>query len=162
MISSTAEYALRAIVHLATYRRESETSQHIAEKTKVPPGYMSKVLQDLARAGIVNSQRGPKGGFTLAREPEEITILDVMTAVDPIRRIRTCPLGLPQHGTRLCALHQRLDDAMAYIEDLFANSRISDLMKPSRAGTRCLFPTVERRPAREAAGGRSPPRRTRK
>lgn len=161
MISSTAEYALRAIVHLATCpptRGEPLTSQRIAEKTKVPAGYMSKVLQDLARAGIVHSQRGPNGGFTLARGPEEITILDVMNAVDPIKRILICPLGLPEHGTKLCALHQRLDDAIAHVEELFANSRISDMMKPSRAGTRCMFPTVEGAAVR-SIGPKAPTRR---
>jgi Rrf2 family transcriptional regulator, nitric oxide-sensitive transcriptional repressor len=157
MISSTAEYALRAMVYLATHREKAETAQVIAENTKVPAGYMSKVLQDLARAEIVNSQRGPHGGFTLARSADDITILDVMNAVDPIKRIRTCPLALPEHGTRLCSLHQRLDDAIAHIEDVFAHSRISDMLKPSRSGSRCVFPTVKGGPvATPAKRGRRP------
>lgn len=143
MISSTAEYALRAIVFLATQGQSAETSQQIAQSTRVPPGYMSKVLQDLARAGILTSQRGPRGGFTLARSPDNITILDVINAVDPFKRITKCPLGLPEHGTRLCALHQRLDDALAHIENLFATSRISDMLRPRQAASRCVFPTVK-------------------
>lgn len=142
MISNTAEYALRAVVHLATRPSAAETAQQIAAATKVPPGYMSKVLQDLAKAGVVLSQRGPRGGFTLARPPEQTSVLDVINAVDPIKRIRACPLGLPEHGTKLCALHQRLDDAMAYVEQVFAESNMADLLKPSRSGSRCVFPTI--------------------
>ena len=143
MISNTAEYALRAIVHLATRAGTAHTAQQIAAITKVPPGYLSKVLQDLAKAGVVISQRGPNGGFTLARSPEAISVLEVINAVDPIQRIRTCPLGLPEHGTKLCTLHQRLDDAMAYVEQMFGNSTMADMLKPSRSGSRCIFPTVE-------------------
>ncbi len=143
MISSTAEYALRAIVHLATRSEKAQTAQQIAEITRVPSGYLSKVLQDLAKARIVLSQRGPNGGFTLSRPPEEISILEVINAVDPIQRIHACPLGLPEHGTKLCALHQRLDDAMSYVEQMFRDSTMADMMKPSRSGSRCIFPTVE-------------------
>lgn len=154
MISSTAEYALRAVIHLATRPGTAETAQQIAAATKVPPGYMSKVLQDLAKAGVVLSQRGPKGGFTLARPPERTSVLDVINAVDPIKRIRTCPLGLPEHGTKLCALHQRLDDAMAYVEQVFADSSMADLLKPSRSGSRCVFPTLEGKAAAAPARAR--------
>jgi Rrf2 family protein len=60
----------------------------------VPAGYLSKVLQSLGRAQLVNSQRGLHGGFTLARAPSELTVWEVIQAVDPLQRIRSCPLGL--------------------------------------------------------------------
>ena len=65
MISQTAEYALRAIVYLAG-QELPQTTQQIAATTRVPAGYLSKVLQALARGGLVHSQRGLHGGFTLA------------------------------------------------------------------------------------------------
>jgi Rrf2 family nitric oxide-sensitive transcriptional repressor len=143
MISNTAEYALRAIVLLATKAGLAHTAQEIAVQTKVPAGYLSKVLQDLAKARIVISQRGPTGGFTLAREADQISVLEVINAVDPIQRIRSCPLGLPEHGTKLCTLHQRLDDTMAYVEKTFAQTTIADMIKPVRRDSQCVFPTVE-------------------
>ncbi len=153
MFSSTAEYALRAVVYLATQREGLSSSHAIAEATKVPQGYLSKVLKDLADAGIVNSQRGPRGGFSLAREADKLTVLEVVNAVDRIERIRTCPLGIPSHGTQLCRLHQKLDDAIALIEEAFGSSTIAEMVEPSKAGTKCIFPTVKGAKAPPASRG---------
>ena len=60
-----------------------------------------------------------------------MTILDVLNAVDPMARIKTCPLGLKSHGTKLCSLHRRVDEAMAMIEAEFAKVTISALLKDS-------------------------------
>ena len=128
MLSQTTEYALRAMVHLADQSEESLTTPQIAKATQVPVGYLAKVLGSLARAGLVRSQRGLHGGFVIALAPEQITVLDVINAVDPIQRITTCPLGLKAHGKRLCPLHKRLDNAMAQVETAFANSTLADLL----------------------------------
>ncbi len=128
MISQTAEYALRAIVYLAMNPDKSFTTQQIAVASKVPAPYLSKVLQSLVRGGLVQSQRGLGGGFNLCKSAEQINLLEILNAVDPIPRIRTCPLGLESHGTVLCALHKRLDDANAIIERTFADTTIGDLL----------------------------------
>src|SRR5687768_13132529 len=117
MISQTAEYALRAVAALAAHPDESMVTQRLSELTKVPAGYLSKVLQALGRAGLVRSHRGLGGGFALTRPPDQVTIYDVVQAVDPVQRIRTCPLGIAGHGVRLCPLHRRLDDAMKAVEE---------------------------------------------
>src|SRR5215471_9775318 len=106
MFSQTVEYALRAVVHLAAEAPEARTTDQIAVATRVPKAYLSKVLQGLSRAGVVHSQRGKGGGMTLVKAPEELTMLEVINAVEPIQRIRTCPLGLESHGARLCPLHR--------------------------------------------------------
>src|SRR3954453_6698361 len=105
MFSQTVEYALRAVVHLADRAPEPRTTGQIAEATRVPRAYLSKVLQGLARAGVVHSQRGIGGGMVLVKAPAELTLLEVVNAVEPINRIRSCPLGLPSHGRHLCPLH---------------------------------------------------------
>lgn len=128
MISKTAEYALRAMTFLAMDPETPKTVRDIAERTLVPEGYLSKVMQGLSRAGLVRSQRGLYGGFTLERAPSELSILDIVNAVDPLPRIRTCPLGLPSHGDNLCPMHQRLDDATAMVEDAFRASTLADLL----------------------------------
>jgi Rrf2 family protein len=130
MISQTAEYALRAVVCLGTAADHRPlTTQAIAEKTMVPAGYLSKVLQGLGRAGLVESQRGLKGGFVLARPMDEISVLDVINAVDPLKRIKRCPLGLVAHGAQLCPLHRRLDQAIAQVESLFEGATIAQLLE---------------------------------
>src|SRR4051812_5164973 len=111
MFSKTVEYALRAVAHLAYEAPKGRTTEQIAEATRVESAtYLSKVLQELVRKGVVKSQRGIGGGITLAKPPEELTILEVVNAVEPIERIKSCPLGLKSHGVRLCPLHRRLDD----------------------------------------------------
>ena len=142
MISQTAEYALRAIVFLAD-QGVAKTTQQIALATHVPAGYLSKVMQSLARGGLVNSQRGLHGGFTLAKKPDKLTVWEVVDAVDPIQRIRTCPLGLKSHGANLCPMHRRLDDAMAMVENAFRSSTVQELLdEPTRSKPLCDFPHV--------------------
>ena len=143
MISQTVEYALRAVAHLAQLSPAAATTAGIAKATKVPPAYLAKVLQALVRGGVVTSQRGIGGGIALAKSPTELTILEVVNAVDPIQRIRTCPLGLTSHGVHLCPLHKRLDNAMAMVEEAFRKSTLAEVLaEPSRSTPLCEFPLV--------------------
>lgn len=128
MFSQTVEYALRAVVHLASKAPDAQTTGQIAEATKVPPAYLSKVLQSLRQANVLNSQRGVGGGMSLARSPEELTILDVVNAVDPIQRIHTCPLEIPSHGTHLCPLHFRMDHAISEMEKAFRATTLAEIL----------------------------------
>jgi len=128
MISQTAEYALRAVVVLGSSGGTPLVTRQIADQTKVPSGYLSKVLQALGRAGVVQAQRGLYGGFVLARALDKLTILDVINAVDPLQRIDHCPLGLASHRSRLCALHRRLDEGIAQVEELFGSTTIAQLI----------------------------------
>lgn len=141
MISQTAEYALRAIVYLADQDETPHTTSQIAEATQVPAGYLSKVMQTMSRAGLVHSQRGLNGGFTLAHYPEELTVFDVISAVDPLKRIRQCPLRNKAHGKNLCPLHRRIDEAIAAVEESFRATTVDELLEtPRRRKQSCRFP----------------------
>lgn len=147
MFSQTAEYALRAAVCLSDSEDgRSLTAQEIAVKTQVPRDYLSKVLRELSRAGLVLAQRGKNGGFSLTRPPEHITIYDVVDAVDPIRRIRTCPLGLRAHRARLCPLHYKLDCAYATVESELRSATLAEMLT-SEVRPLCEVPE----PVQEAA-----------
>ncbi|TWT39227.1 RrF2 family transcriptional regulator [Blastopirellula retiformator] len=141
MFSQTVEYALRAVCHLAIMAPNSCTTEEIATSTKVPLAYLSKVLQGLARGGIVRSQRGIGGGMSLVKTPDQLTILEVVNAVDPIQRIHTCPLGISTHGVRLCPLHRRLDNAMKGVEEAFGGTTLAEVIaEPSESVPLCEFP----------------------
>ncbi|MBM4058364.1 MAG: Rrf2 family transcriptional regulator [Planctomycetes bacterium] len=143
MLSQTVEYALRAATYLATVPGQSRTVDQIALATHVPVAYLSKVLQQLVRTKIVASRRGAGGGFTLACPAHKLKILQVVQAVDPIKRITTCPLGLAAHGKRLCPLHRRLDDALAAMERAFAATTLAELLaEPSKSVPLCNFPAT--------------------
>jgi len=127
MFSQTTEYALRAAVWLAQ-SDGPQTTAAIADATQVPPDYLAKILRSLARAGIVHAARGPNGGFILQRAASTLNILDIVNVVDPIVRLKTCPLGISSHGSKLCPLHRKMDDALATIEQAFCSSTLADLV----------------------------------
>lgn len=127
MISSTAKYALRAIVYLAGQPDRYVNRTEISDATLVPHEYLLKVLNQLDAANFVESRRGPGGGYRLKKPAEQITSLDVVLAVDSIPRITECPLGIVEHK-KLCPLHQLLDEAARRVEEAFASAKISDLL----------------------------------
>lgn len=129
LISKTSEYALRATVYLAARQEERPASaQEIADAIRSPMGYLQKILRMLAKAGILKAQRGVGGGFSIARNLEDITILDVLRASETqIARIDRCPLGVEGHAG-LCPLHRLLDREIARIEKTFASTSIGGLL----------------------------------
>lgn len=143
MFSQTVEYALRAVCFLAQ-NPASSTTEQVATQTKVPAAYLAKVMQSLVRAGIIRSQRGVGGGVSLAKGPEELTILEVVNAVDPIQRIHSCPLELASHGVTLCPLHRRLDEALEMVEDAFRKTTLAEVLRePTTSVPLCDFPAVQ-------------------
>jgi Rrf2 family protein len=141
MFSQTVEYALRAVVHLADKAPSPRTTDQIAAVTLVPKAYLSKVLQGLCQGGIVQSRRGLGGGMVLAKPPSDLTILEVVNAVEPIGRIRECPLGLAAHGVHLCPLHKRLDKALAMVEEAFRQTTLAEILaEPTTSYPLCDFP----------------------
>jgi len=146
MLSQSGEYVLRVVVFLASEGGVPCTTHQIALATRVPEGYLAKLLQALGRAGLVHSRRGLHGGFVLTRRPDELTVYDVLAAVDPPQRIRSCPLGIESHSDRLCALHQRLDEAMAMVEEAFRKSTIADVVnEPANSRPLCPIPQTPRK-----------------
>jgi Rrf2 family protein len=109
MYSPTCQYAIRALVHLA--RREGEgpaLGRDIAAREEIPKSFLSKILHQLVVKGLVRSQKGPGGGFSLARPAAAITIADITEAVDggPVATHR-CLLGLAEcSDATACALHE--------------------------------------------------------
>ena len=143
MISQTAEYALRAVVCLAQNPDKPHTTAEIAKWTKVPEHYLSKVLLALAKHEVVYSKKGLHGGYVLAHDPENIPLLNVMNAVDPIKHINSCPLKLKTHGTNLCRLHKRLNDSIKMIEETFRTSTIATVLNdPTQSIPLCESSTL--------------------
>lgn len=143
MISQTAEYALRALAWLALYGETRAPASELAEQVQAPFDYLAKVLQQLAAAGLVEGRRGVGGGYRLAKPPSAIRLLDAVNAVTPIRRIETCPLGLSRHGSNLCPLHRKMDEAAAAVIGVLDGVTLADLIDaPEGVST----PLCEERP----------------
>lgn len=146
MFSQTVEYALRAVVCLAQADGNPLTTQQVSALTRVPASYLSKVLQLLGRAKLISATRGIGGGYVLSVRPAEISVLQVVNAIDPLKRISTCPLGLPFHSTHLCPLHARLDRVLADAEESFRSTTIAELLIDRSRST----PLCEMRPVKGA------------
>lgn len=130
MLPKTAEYALRVIVQLAeNYCQDNPpmAAPRIAELTQVPRRYIHRVLDRLIQGGFVESRLGASGGYLLIKDPSQITILDVVNAVERMQRIHECPLGLPTHQT-LCPLHAELDRAYESAESALGRVTIQGLL----------------------------------
>jgi Rrf2 family nitric oxide-sensitive transcriptional repressor len=122
MFSQTVEYALRAMVQLASDAPAASTTKEIAARTKVPSAYLAKVLQSMRRADLIHSRRGVGGGVTLARPPKDVSLLDVIDAVEPLKRAR----GKSRPSTSL--LQRTLDAALGQVRETFANVSLADML----------------------------------
>lgn len=147
MFSQTTEYAMRAMSWLALSPNELVPTTMLAEKTKVPPHYLAKVLQSLAAkeggGPLIAGRRGVRGGYKLTRPASEITLLDVVRKVAEVSRITTCPLGITGHGPNLCPLHKRVDEAARAVIDTYSSVTLQDLIStPSSAKPLCDAQTV--------------------
>jgi Rrf2 family transcriptional regulator, nitric oxide-sensitive transcriptional repressor len=144
MISQTVEYALRAVVTIAQRRGVPCTSKEISATTQVPGPYLSKLMQGLVKGGIVKSQRGLHGGFILVKDPNELTLWDIVEVVDPFQRIRSCPLGIQSHAGTLCPLHRGLDNVMATSEKMFRDMTVASMMaQPGSVSPLCDSQAVQ-------------------
>jgi Rrf2 family protein len=100
-ITRQADYALRAMLYLAKLNpNERAATSQIAEVQNIPPSFLAKIISQLSIAGLIHTSRGARGGVSLARQPEEVSILDVVEAIDgPIALNEctddpsTCPFG---------------------------------------------------------------------
>jgi Rrf2 family nitric oxide-sensitive transcriptional repressor len=142
MISRSAEYSLRAVLCVAANGDTPLTAHQIAQATRIPAGYLAKLMQTLVKARIILSQRGLNGGFVLARPPQQITLLDVVRVSDGSSRIDACPLGVKDHEKTLCPLHQRLDTVAETAERELSCCTIGDLLAAGADHLRlCTMPS---------------------
>lgn len=108
MFSQASEYALRALTELA--RAPSEDwilTGELANALDIPVHYLAKVLQTLARRGLLESQRGRQGGFRLAKPADSVTAYDVVRALDDVKALESCIMGESECGDEVaCPLHK--------------------------------------------------------
>ena len=82
-ITRQADYAIRAVLYLARLSpSQRAATSHVAQEQRIPPSFLAKIISQLSIAGLVHTSRGAHGGVSLAREPKEITLLDVVEAID--------------------------------------------------------------------------------
>lgn len=132
-ITARADYALRAVIELAAHDGEGPTSAvDIAQAQQIPKQFLDLILRDLRRAGLISSQRGTTGGFRLARDASDISLADVIRAVDgPLATVRgEAPQNLRYEGTAV-ALQLVWITLRAEIRALLENVTVEDVATSS-------------------------------
>jgi len=125
-ISEAANLALHTMILLAVEPERPLRVNRAIEVLPVSENHLAKVLQRLAHAGLVHSTRGPHGGFTLARAPAKMTLLEVYEAIEGPLAAHTCLLGKPRCGGR-CVLGDFIEKTNAAFKAKLSRTRLSDV-----------------------------------
>lgn len=135
IIKRDSDYALRALVYLAVKEGSVVSATEIASEQDIPLGFLQKLLQKCIRAGLVISHRGPQGGFTLARDPGEITVAEAVCAMQGPLVMNKCLLG--KHGCsrgNTCPLKSRWLGIEAQIADFMNSVTLKELVSEVKGG----------------------------
>jgi Rrf2 family iron-sulfur cluster assembly transcriptional regulator len=128
LLSQTGKYALRAAIFLAERGGDAVVPVgEIAEALDVPRNYLSKILNQLVRGGVLASVRGPRGGFRLAEGALELPLARILAPVDPVGD-RRCLLGRPEcTDADPCPLHARWRELAEGIDELLEGTSLGAL-----------------------------------
>jgi Rrf2 family transcriptional regulator, iron-sulfur cluster assembly transcription factor len=128
MISQTVKYALRILGHLADHPGEWIQGEQIAGATRIPANYLSKILNQLRKRGVVSSQKGWGGGFLIEEKAMEIPIAEVVELFDGKRMQDACVFGLGQCDAEdPCPLHHHWEAISKNYEAMLDAVTIRDL-----------------------------------
>lgn len=132
-LTRAADYAARVMIHLAGLPADSRASRNdLAAVTSAPLHFLGKILQSLVRSGLIHSQRGASGGFTLARAPGGITLVDVIEAIEGPLFLNSCiNPGEPCVRSASCAAHKVWAEAQTEMLAVLKRASILDLAKES-------------------------------
>ena len=127
------EYGVHGVIYLAEKDRSMVTPlSEISEAQGIPEKFLAKIFQSLSKAGIVRSHRGVRGGFTLARDPEEITIKEVLETIQgPYHLMKDAGVvqAMHKHEDGFCALRELIQIAEDRLVSVFEQHTLADLMR---------------------------------
>ena len=135
MLSNSCRYGIRAVIYLASQRSGNLKTgiKQISNDLDLPTPFLAKILQQLAKQKILSSSKGPHGGFSLLRDPHEITLLDIVNTIDGYDTFTNCVM---HKGTcvginmekKFCPLHEDYEKTRSELIRLFSNRTIYDLV----------------------------------
>lgn len=129
MLSKSCEYGLRATLYLASLDEEGYVPiSTISEELDISFPFLTKIFQKLNDADLLTSQRGPKGGVALTQPADEVTLYEIVAAIDGEDLFRECVLGLPNCGdAEPCPLHDDWTEKRNQVEEMFQNATLAEL-----------------------------------
>lgn len=142
MLSHTCKTAIKAVIYLAS-KHDTRTNagiKEIADYIDASEHTVGKLLQTLVKQNIVNSVKGPSGGFNISPEQLQQPIINIVNSIDGDQVFKECGLGLSRcSSAHPCPIHDEYKVARNLIEELFATNKICDLCKPVSSGAAYLF-----------------------
>ncbi|MCG2460042.1 Rrf2 family transcriptional regulator [Flavobacteriaceae bacterium F89] len=137
MISNTCKTAIKAVIYIASREESGEKSavKDIAKYINASEHTVSKILQNLVRQNIINSIKGPNGGFYITEKQRTQPILTIVDTIDGKDLLHACGLGLSECSSdRPCPIHTDYMKGKELIRELFATKSINELCKPVEIG----------------------------
>ncbi len=144
MLSNTAEYALRAMVSLTRSEPgKVMLGRDLSAMTGVPARYLSKILLDLNRAGMVSAVRGQGGGYRLSRDPKDIRLLEIVEIFDRLRAHPRCLLSFNKECTDEagCTAHERWKLVRTVYLNFLESTSLADIAENDAVGAATLAPS---------------------
>ena len=134
LFSRECEYALQALLYLALQPADRMTSiKTLTGKLKIPYHFLAKILQRLTKKGLLRSLKGPTGGFTLALPAEQITLFQIIEAIDGAGFMNTCVLGFSEcSGRNPCSVHEQWGAMRTSIHAMLVNKNIAQMARETK------------------------------
>ena len=131
LFSKTCEYAIRATLFMAMHHSgEFISIRKIADEVNIPYHFLTKILQHLTRADILESSRGPQGGVKIKGQVDEIKLINIIYAVDGADIFEQCVIGLPGCGVaKPCPFHDQWIHIRSLLHNSLDSSTLSDLVR---------------------------------
>ena len=136
MLSNSCRYGIRAVIYIASHMsRDGKIGiKQISNDLDLPTPFLAKILQQLAKQKILSSLKGPHGGFSLLRDPKDITLLDIVNTIDGYDTFTNC---IMHKGTcegvklenKICPLHEDYEKNRSELIKLFRSKTIDELVK---------------------------------
>jgi len=151
--SRSSEYAIRAFVYLAQVPDGRYAMvKNIAESEEIPAHFLAKILQQLARKGLLRSSKGPTGGFALRVDAADIRLLDIVEALDGLAPYQQCASGLAECNDDMpCSMHDSWVTLRSRIMDYLGKNSIADLAKALELKKKTLAVSKARKTRRATA-----------
>ena len=138
MLSNTSKYALRAVIYLAMNKDKTVKTgiKKISEELEIPAPFLGKILQSLAKQKLLNSTKGPNGGFSLAKDPEDVFLIDIVEIIDGIEVFEKCGIGVENcmDQDKPCAIHSRYAGIREEMKKLFSETSINEMVLEIQEG----------------------------
>src|SRR6056297_439882 len=137
MFSTSCQYGLQGMLYIAMHSSKDDNVGliEIAENQEIPRHFLSKILQQLVKAGLLESMKGPNGGFKLSKKPEKITLLQIIKAIDGLDVFTQCGIGFKKcSDDHPCPTHHDYKKVRDKVYELFKKKTLKEVIYEAEHG----------------------------